>query len=136
MFDQFNNIISEAVSFYDLPKLDNKKGHEHRHEKDSTLFNINPYYERKHLNLVPEYVKKTQDTATEKIRSLNYNDNTSSIIDKFEAARILKKYGIKLENIMKRGEARLGRSKTIIKYNPMYGNFTLIKKEQEKKDDE
>lgn len=130
MFSKFNKILNETMSFYGLMN-DKKKGHKHRHEKDTTLFTINPYYERKHLNLVPQYVKKTQDSATEKIRSINYDDNNSCIIDKFEAARILKKYNIKLENIIKRGFARLGRSSTIIKYNPMYGNFTIIRKEHD-----
>lgn len=131
MFEQFENTINEIVSFYDLD-ITPKKGHKHRHEKDTTLFYTNPYYERKHLNLVPEYVKKSSDSAVEKIRSLNYDDNTSAVLNKYEAYRILKKYNINPDNIHKKGYARLGRSKTIIKYNPLYGNYTLVKKENEK----
>ena len=138
MFDIFNQLVTEMMSFYDLDRNNAngviKKGHSHRHEKDTTLFGINSNYNRKHLNLVPKYTIKSNDAATEKIRSLNYDNNTSAIIDKFEAMRILKTYNINPENLYKKGYARLGRSKTIIKYNPMYGNFTLIKKIE--KDDE
>lgn len=130
MFEHFENILLETLSFYGLDT--NISGHEHRNEKGYT--DMSPYYRRKHLNMVPKYVQKTQDTATEKIRSINYDKQTSQAINKFEAGRILKKYNIKFETLVKKGKARLGKSKTVIKYNPDYGNFTLVKDMSNKND--
>jgi len=124
MFYDFNNPLRESLSFYGLLS----KGHQHRNEKGYT--DTDPNYNRKHLNMVPKYVQKSQFTAVEKIRSMNYGDNTYNMLDINEVPQILKKYNINLEKLKQIGQARLGRSKTIIVYNPAYGNFYLKKEVQ------
>lgn len=124
MFYNFNKLINESLSFYGFNNVNN--GHEHRNEKGYT--DEDPNYRRKHLNMVPDYVKKSQNTAVEKIRSLNYDKQTFQMLSNIEAQQIIKKYGINIDNLKKQGQARLGRSKSIIVYNPVYKNF-YIKKE-------
>lgn len=124
MFYNFNTIVNESMqlSFYSSGL---NKGHQHRNEKGYT--DLDPEYRRKHLNMVPEYVKKTQDTATEKIRSINYDNNTFQPLNNIEVNKILAKYNIDINNLKKYGNMRLGRSGTIIVYNPFYHNFYLKK---------
>ena len=66
MFYNFNKLVNESLSFYGFNNVNN--GHKHRNEKGYT--DEDPNYRRKHLNMVPDYVKKSQNTAVEKIRSL------------------------------------------------------------------
>ena len=121
MFNRFNLLFEKLINYGMLYS----KGHNHRNEKGFT--DMDSTYLRKHLNMVPKYTQPSQDSATQKIRNINYDNSTKQQITSAEASKILQKYNIKFDTLLKKGFARLGRSKCIIKYNPNFGTYILYK---------